>query len=82
MSLNPITMDDQDSFARVKQLSLSSVMPASSDQIDNFHRHVSFMDIRRQTTQNELSITVLSSNTLMNKISPSMNKRLTAVKHL
>ena len=81
MSLNPVLNDNQDSIGRIKELSFQpSVFGRSSDRIPSFDRSASFMDISRQTTENELSITARPNDTLMNRLSPSMNKRLDAVK--
>ena len=82
MSLNPVLNDNKDPFVRIKELSLEPSLFQASDRISTFDRSASFMEISHQTADNELSISARSDDTLLNKISPSINKRMTAVKHV
>ena len=49
-------------------------------QNETFYRSVSFMDIARQTSEHDLSITLHRDDTVMNKICPEFSKRMVKVK--
>ena len=65
----------------------TSIDRANSLHLDEFHdesfyRSASFMDIARQTSEHGLSITLHRDDTVINKISPTLSKRLVKVKYL
>ena len=49
------------------------------DQNETFDRSASFMDIARQTSENDFSIKLYQTDTIMNKISPPLSKRMVKV---
>ena len=51
----------------------------NDSQNESFHRSASFMDIARQTSDHDLSITLYRHDTVMNKISPTFSKRMIQV---
>ena len=76
-----------------KELAFQSVVSSTSiDRIDSFplnlnqnecfNRSISFMDIARQTSEHQLSITLHSDDTWMCKKSPALAKRLNKVEFL
>ena len=48
-------------------------------QNESFHRSASFMDIARQTSEQDLSITLHRDDTVMSKIYPALSKRMVKV---
>ena len=85
MSLIPNAVNCQTEVGQIKETPPQQSLAVDNSDIFNgdgqqsFYRSASFMDISRQTTENELSITLRKNDTLMDKISPAMSRRLIKV---